>query len=111
MRREDYGNRGVDKDFCVELVKVMKQGIDKDLRWPATPLPYFAGDYLRDPVTAAGMYECIPPLTVDAFLNPDKVDNIAIIVAILAPKSMEAKNHLNGSLLNSITSSWEKSSP
>jgi len=35
----------------------------------------FADDYLRDPITAAGTYECIPPLTVDAFLDPDKIDD------------------------------------
>jgi len=34
----------------------------------------FADDYLWDPVTAAGMYECIPPLTVDAFPDPNKID-------------------------------------
>ena len=35
----------------------------------------FADDYLRDPITAAAMFECVPPLMVDAFLDPDKIDN------------------------------------
>ena len=42
-------------------------------------------DYLRDPVTAVGMYECIPPLTIDAFLDPDKIDKCITGRQPLAP--------------------------